>query len=298
MTGAANELATRLWPGRVARVEALPGGITNANFMVDLGDELVVVRLAGENTDLLGIDRDHEAEANELAHSIGVAPALLQRSPSEGWMVTRFLVARPIPPEELAREPMLGELATTLRSVHRAGTIGAKFNPFRIVRGYHQIARTYGVEEPFDYPAAISVLDVIEAARPFAPRCFCHNDLLNANFLYDERIRILDWEYAGMGDPFFDLANFSVNHELAPDADEALLEGYFGVCDDAALALLALMKTVSELRESMWGVVQMAVSSLEVDFTAYAKERSARFETLVAALDLEATARAAEGFAS
>ena len=43
----------------------------------------------------------------------------------------------------------------------------------------------------------------------------CHNDLLNANFIDDgERIRIVDWEYAGMGDPFFDLGNFSVNHEL------------------------------------------------------------------------------------
>ena len=47
----------------------------------------------------------------------------------------------------------------------------------------------------------------------------CHNDLLNANFIDDgARIRIVDWEYAGMGDPFFDLGNFSINHELTPDA--------------------------------------------------------------------------------
>jgi hypothetical protein len=30
---------------------------------------------------------------------------------------------------------------------------------------------------------------------------------------------------------------------------------------------------VSELREAMWGVVQMAISSLDVDFTNYARER-------------------------
>ncbi len=52
----------------------------------------------------------------------------------------------------------------------------------------------------------------------------CHNDLLNANFIDDgERIRIVDWEYAGMGDPFFDLGNFSINHELPPEEDAALL---------------------------------------------------------------------------
>ena len=49
----------------------------------------------------------------------------------------------------------------------------------------------------------------------------CHNDLLNANFIDDgARIRIIDWEYAGMGDPFFDLGNFSINHELT-DAEDA-----------------------------------------------------------------------------
>ena len=57
----------------------------------------------------------------------------------------------------------------------------------------------------------------------------CHNDLLNANFIDDgERLRIVDWEYAGMGDPFFDLGNFSINHELPPEADEALLRAYDG----------------------------------------------------------------------
>ena len=57
----------------------------------------------------------------------------------------------------------------------------------------------------------------------------CHNDLLNANFLDDgERLCIVDWEYAGMGDRFFDLANFSINHELDADASAVLLEAYFG----------------------------------------------------------------------
>ena len=57
----------------------------------------------------------------------------------------------------------------------------------------------------------------------------CHNDLLNANFIDDgERIRIVDWEYAGMGDPFFDLGNFCVNHDLTPDEDAVLLRGVRG----------------------------------------------------------------------
>ena len=59
----------------------------------------------------------------------------------------------------------------------------------------------------------------------------CHNDLLNANFIDDgARIRIIDWEYAGMGDPFFDLGNFSINHELTDAEDRILLRRMTGAC--------------------------------------------------------------------
>jgi thiamine kinase-like enzyme len=289
MTGVVDELVRQLWPNRQVKVEPLLCGITNANFFVDLGDEQVVLRIPGDNTELLGIDRHHENSANHLASSIGVAPEVLDSSETEGWMVTRFLPGRTIPDDELAREPMLSALATTLHRLHSAGTIAMDFNPFSIVRRYHEIAASRDVVEPFDFPTASSVLDRIAVARVFTPTSFCHNDLLNGNFLFDGEIRILDWEYAGMGDPFFDLANFSVNHELPPAADERLLTHYFGHCDTNLMAVLSLMKVVSELRETMWGVVQMAVSTLDVDFVAYAQERASRFQSLVEAMDFEET---------
>jgi len=111
----------------------------------------------------------------------------------------------------------------------------------------------------------------------------CHNDLLNANFIDDgNRIRIVDWEYAGMGDPFFDLGNFSVNHQLTPEQDAYLLTAYDGTDEPDAprLARLTLMRVVSDFREAMWGVLQQAISTLEVDFVAYADEH---FDRLLAA---------------
>jgi hypothetical protein len=89
-----------------------------------------------------------------------------------------------------------------------------------------------------------------------------------------------------MADPYFDLANFSVNNELGPGRDEAVLQHYFGSVDDSKLATLALMKLVSEMREAMWGAVQGAVSELEVDYDSYATERFERFEVLLAAMEL------------
>jgi thiamine kinase-like enzyme len=106
----------------------------------------------------------------------------------------------------------------------------------------------------------------------------CHNDLLNANFLDDGAIRIVDWEYAGMGDRFFDLANFSVNHEFHLDDDRRLLAAYFGIERDADLAALRLMRFMSDFREAMWGVLQTAISELDFDFRKYAAKHFERLE--------------------
>lgn len=293
MTAAVEELVERLWPGRRVHIGRLTGGMTNANFLVDLGDEQVVVRIPGRNTGLLGIDRRHEAIANRLAASIGVAPDVLDESIDQGYLVTRFLDARPVPPSELGAEPMLEEVAVTLRLIHRAGTVEAVFDPYQVVTDYHDLAGAKGVVEPFDFDLAWSVVDHIRQVRGFTPSAFCHNDLLNENFLFDTRLRILDWEYAGMGDPFFDLANFSINHELTASADQMLLGHYFGRRDPTHVTALTLMKLVSELREAMWGVVQLAVSDLDIDFAAYTRGRSERFMSLLYEMDFEALTQAA-----
>jgi thiamine kinase-like enzyme len=89
---------------------------------------------------------------------------------------------------------------------------------------------------------------------------------------------LVDWEYAGLGDPAFDLANFAVNNDLDEEGDRALLAAYGAVDDDAHV----LMRFMSDLREAMWGVVQEAVSELDFDFAGYAEEHFARLERTAA----------------
>jgi hypothetical protein len=79
-----------------------------------------------------------------------------------------------------------------------------------------------------------------------------------------------------MGDPFFDLGNFSVNHGLTPDEDAVVLRAYERDVRPERLARLTLMRTVSDFREAMWGVLQQGISTLDVDFVAYAGEHFER----------------------
>jgi thiamine kinase-like enzyme len=117
----------------------------------------------------------------------------------------------------------------------------------------------------------------VERARGAVPERPCHNDLLTSNLIDDgTRIRIVDWEYAGMGDVFFDLANFAVNNGLpAPDTAE-FLHAYYGTVTAEQERALTLMRFMSDFREAMWGVVQQALSDLDFDFRTYAEQHFER----------------------
>jgi hypothetical protein len=85
-----------------------------------------------------------------------------------------------------------------------------------------------------------------------------------------------------MGDRFFDLANFAINHELDADGRRHLLAAYFGEASDEDEAALDLMRFMSDFREAMWGVVQAAVSELDFDFAGYAREHFERLRRTAA----------------
>ena len=182
------------------------------------------------------------------------------------------------------REPeWIKRVAQALRAMHRGPSLPARFNSFRVVEDYRTTAFSHGAEVPPSYAWARQVARRVERARgAFAERP-CHNDLLNANFIDDgRRLRIVDWEYAGMGDVFFDLANFSINHELDRDGREALLEAYFGELRASNERALELMLFMSDFREAMWGVIQGAMSELDFDFGSYAAEHFERMEVTAA----------------
>lgn len=273
---AAQQAVERLWPGRAARVYELGGGITNRNYKVEVDGSAYVLRMGGARTELLGIDRAVEYAAGTRAYEVGVGPEVMEFVPEEGWLVARFIDGRPVPLDEMRRPETLGRVAAALRGFHSAGAIPGRFDSHLVVEDYRAKAEAYGAVVPDEYDAAHQVSERIRLARgaqPFAP---CHNDLLNANFLDDGSIRIVDWEYAGMGDVFFDLANFSVNHDFDVDDDRRWLRAYFGADRDADLAALRLMRFMSDFREAMWGVLQGGISDLDFDFAGYASKHFAR----------------------
>jgi thiamine kinase-like enzyme len=253
---------------------ALTGGITNRNYRVRFAGSDVVVRLPGKDTELLGIDRAAEKAAGEMAAGAGVGPLVVAMLDDPPCLVTEFVVGEPMQPEELREPDRLAEAAAAMRTLHACKErLPVEFSGFRIVETYAARIADRGAEVPSSYEWALSLAHRIETTLvgPEHEPVPCHNDLLSANFIRSPRgLRIVDWEYAGMGDRYFDLGNFAVNNELDPAQEAELLAAYFEApASSCRLASLQLMRFISDFREAMWGALQSTISDLDFDFTDY-----------------------------
>jgi thiamine kinase-like enzyme len=256
----------------------LDGGMTNRNFRVSFGGRDCVLRLPGHDTELLGIDRTAERIATERAAALGIAPPLV--AADEDCLLTEFLPGGPIDGDRLRADPSTA--ADALRAFHDSGLkLPVRFWVPDLLDEYARIVAERGGTVPDGFHAARELVARIAAVLPLHDPVPCHDDLLPGNILAADaepgRAVLVDWEYAGMGHRFFDLANLAINNEFETHSQSRLLEAYFGEPPTAGRqAALRLMMLVSDAREAAWGVVQGSISELDFDFGGYADEHFAR----------------------
>jgi len=255
--------------GPAGEPRPLDGGLTNRNYRVRFGDRDTVVRLCGKDTAALGIDRATEALATARAATLGIAPEVIAQL--DGVLVCGFLEGAVL--DAAGVRARLGDAARMLRAFHESGALATAFDVYRLVADQAALAPV-----PGDFDALLATARRIQALRARDAVVACHNDLLPANFVATAGgLRLLDWEYAGMNDRYFDLANLAANSELGDEDETRLLEAYWDQAPTRQqVATLKVMRVVSSLREAMWGVAQQALSDLDIDYAAYADEHFAR----------------------
>jgi thiamine kinase-like enzyme len=261
------------WRGHEPTITPIEAGRTNRNYRVEVGSATFFLRLSHEDTALLGIDRVAEYEAALAAAASGVGPEVVAHLPEHGCLITAWVAGEPLAEGDMEQESVLADVARVVSTIHAGPALPATFDAFRIVEAYRRVSVERGVPIPEAYGPAHAHAERIEAAfaRAPVPRLPCHNDLLSDNFLRGtDGFWLVDYEYSGMGDPFFDLGNLSINNGLSEASQETLLRLMFGEPTQAHRARLQLMRIMSDYREAMWGVIQQGLSTLDIDYVAYA----------------------------
>jgi thiamine kinase-like enzyme len=244
------------------RIEDLKG-LTNTNYAVTVDDERFVFRLSGKNTEQLGINRELEVEAILAASKAGIAPKLVHFILPEGHLVTEYIQGRHLTLEEYRTPNNLRRIVNTVKHLHTLPLVKAAFSPFRRVERFANQSQAMGVPFPQDFDRLLAKTAEIEQeqARDTTPwQRFCHNDLFCVNVLDDGKVRFVDWEFAGTGDIYYDLATLFYAYDspdtLPRELQEYILACYFEEVSAENWTRLEGMKYMLMFFSAMWGMLQ------------------------------------------
>ena len=99
------------WRGRKVEIERLSGGLTNTNYRVTVDGVPFFVRIPGESTELLAVDRKNEHFNAQAAAESGVGPRILHYLPEFDVMVLEFLEGETMSNAALQQDGMPARIA-------------------------------------------------------------------------------------------------------------------------------------------------------------------------------------------
>jgi thiamine kinase-like enzyme len=261
-----------LWKGQDVQVSPLSGGLTNENYLVSAAGMRYVVRVPGQSTELLSIDRANEVHNTRAAATTGIGPKVLEVIPDLDVMVLEFIDGQTMSAKSLQSAEMAKRMAASFRRLHAAPRFLQDFNMFRLIESYLDIVEAHDVVIPHDYHDRLPTIAKIEHALVAGslPSVPCHNDLLCENFIDDgDALRIVDYELSGNNDPCFDLGNTAQEAEFDDELRAALCGAYFGRSDPRQLARMNLFALMSDVGWTLWGAIQAKISAIDYDFKGY-----------------------------
>lgn len=235
-----------------ARFTPIAGSLNNFAWRATTSAEERFVRLARTGTERLGADLEAEATVLRCVPAAGLAPPVIRCDPPSRLLVTQWVPSAGSPPAPSSNRAIVA-VAHALQRLHAlAPPAGLRRVDFR-----QQSRGLPGVPSlPTTGAALAQAADEIFARLDAAaqPLVLCHHDVHAQNMLFDRagRLWLVDWEYAGLGDPVFDLASYACQQQLDATAASSLVQEYVGAGGSATVERLVDARWVFDYVQMLW----------------------------------------------
>jgi len=208
----------------LAQVAPIIGGLTNHCYRLRLAEGDYVLRIEGKNSRALDIDREQEYSIHKLVAAAGLTPPVVFRSNPEStnYWLRPYVEGTPLNEADL-KPAMVVRLAQYLKRLHQL-PVDSHLKTLDITAKairYWQIINTSNHE----LLTLKSKLQKALAGMPSEELCLIHMDPTKPNWIHtpDDKLVLLDWEYACLGHPLWDLATLLQDAHLSTDEENALI---------------------------------------------------------------------------
>lgn len=242
----------------VLSCEPIKHGLTNQSWLVRTKSDDVVVRISNPAEQALQIDRQSEALVLAAVDEAGIGPEVIRCDPANRLLITRYL-GDTWTEADAVQEGNILRLGQLFRRLHRVapppGVRRVELND--TLEGYFRTLEQRGVQ-----PALMTkslrerALQVALKLRENSAATLCHNDVHHLNVTDDGRLRLIDWEYAGVGQRLFDLASVCVYHKYDKLQREQLLNAYTSLTELTTWHRLELACWLFDYVRDLWTAVR------------------------------------------
>ena len=274
------------WKGKEIQYKQIIEGITNPNWFVKVDGKQYFMKIPGKGTEVF-IDRKNVHLANTIAERVGVGPSVPYFFEDSGVEIFEWLDGYITQTWwDCLVEERFYACVKAMRDFHNYTgiTLPNKQSLIDQAKDMIRITEERGGYINPDHEKIMWLMNRIEdaALSHGLESNPCHMDTLIYNFMWNENLKdmkMIDFEYAAMSDPMFDLAVFSVDEYLSEEQDRAMIECYYGHWDEVQFAKMKLFKIVSDIKWGYWASVQAMNSTLGFDFIRYHGWKMARLRS-------------------
>ena len=260
------------------------GGLTNRSYQVETSQGHYVIRLPGDGTETM-INRHDEYKSNLLACELGIDSHLYYFNGDNCVKVMDFIEdSITLNAEMMHHTNIIALVAKVFQKLHHSDVdTGVEFEVMKMAKQYENIIQDNDVSLYSDYASVRNT--IMQLSQNFLEninKVPCHNDPLCENWVLQEtdKLYLIDWEYAGMNDPMWDLADVSIEADYSTDEDQLLLQSYFGRnVTDKEMKAFNINKLLIDFLWTLWGKTRVPFEGQEME--DYASARYTRLKKLL-----------------
>ena len=181
-------------------------------FKVTFEGREAVLRIDLPMAKYLGLNRFFEAQLLTSIHQAEFGPKILFSNPSSGVLIWEFRPGETAEDQSAMNSELPKQLGQILKQIHQIKIDGSEPLFVDAIENYRKLLRDNN--HPL-IKKGFLLFDSLHVHQ--TPGVLSHNDINPGNILVNDDLLVLDWEYAGLNHPYFDLGNaienFNFNHE-------------------------------------------------------------------------------------
>lgn len=228
------------------------GGLNNSNYLFELENEKYVLRIPSKDNNN---NFYYENEVLKLIKNLNISPEIIYHNKNNGILLSKYIESNKFDINFYNSSTFINSIVSKLHILHNQKSANY-FNPFNEI--YKNIDFLLSINFDFNHDIYILINKLKYLEKELTKKIhygLCHNDLNTSNILYcDDLVYLIDFEFSGMGDIFFDLA--SISWFLKDNLRNELIKSYFGYYDFELKDKLNNYLFVVKLWNATWSYVK------------------------------------------